>query len=183
MKKYARAVRPGLAFVAVALLSLAPALASAQTVKDSEEFSGFLAQAKSEALQLQRSAEEMSSFAHSRTDWRTEAAKLAEVKEHVNNLGEFVNRMNNTEALAPWQRTALGDVAPMVDELAGNVTMAIYHLGENPDRLIFTSFPDYVAATAELASNIAQTLSDYVAYGEAKNKAEELSFELELPES
>jgi hypothetical protein len=49
--------------------------------------------------------------------------------------------------------------------------------------LIFTSFPDYVAANAELATDIAQTVSDYVAYGEAKNKAEELSFQLELPES
>jgi hypothetical protein len=183
MNKYARAVRPGLAFVAVALMSLAPALASAQAVKDSEEFSGFLAQAKTEALLLQKSAEEMNSFVHSRTDWKTEAAKIAEVKEHVNKVGEFVNKMNNVEAASPWQRTAVADITPMVDELAANVTMTIFHLGENPDRLIFTSFPDYVAANAELATDIAQTVSDYVAYGEAKSKAEELSFQLELPES
>jgi hypothetical protein len=183
MSKYVWAVRPGLAFVAVALLSLAPAMASARTVKDSEEFSGFLAEAKTEALQLQKSAEEMNSFVHARTSWHAEAAKLQEVKEHVNKLGEFVSKMNSVEAPSPWQEVALGDIAPMVDELAANVTMTIYHLGENPDRLIFTSFPDYVAANAELATDIAQMVSDYVAYGEAKNKAEELSFELELPES
>jgi hypothetical protein len=183
MNKYARAVRPGLAFVAVALLSLAPALASARTVKDSEEFSGFLAQARTEALQLQKSAEEMNSFVHARARWTSEAAKIAEVKEHVNKLGEFVNKMNNVEAPSPWQNMALGDITPMVSELAANVTMTIFHLAENPDRLIFTSFPDYVAANAELATEIAQMVSDYVAYGEAKNKAEELSFELDLPES
>ena len=50
-----------------------------------------------------------------------------------------------------------------------------------PDRLIFTSFPEYVAVNAELATDMAQLISDYVAYGEAKQDLEELSFELELP--
>lgn len=55
MKKYAKAVRPGLSFFAVAVLSLVPAMAPAQSAPDSEEFSGFLAEAKSEAAQLQKS--------------------------------------------------------------------------------------------------------------------------------
>ena len=182
-EKYAKDVRLGLSFLAVAVLSLVPAMTSAQSAPDSEEFSGFLAEAKSEAAQLQKSAEEMNSFAHYTTHCRTEAAKLEEIRTHINRLGEFVAKMNNVEAASPWQRQAAADVAPMVDELAANVTMTIYHLGENPDRFIFTSFPDYVAANAELASELADTLSDYVAYGEAKQKAEERYFELELPTS
>ena len=183
MKKYAKAPGPGLSLLVVAVLSLVPAMASAQSAPDSEAFFGFLAEAKSEAAQLQKSTEEMNSFAHYTTHWRTEAAKLEEIRTHVNKLGEFVAKMNNVEAASPWQRQAAADVAPMVDELAANVTMTIYHIGENPDRFIFTSFPEYVAANAELASEIADTLSDYVAYGEAKQKAEELYFELELPRS
>jgi hypothetical protein len=179
MNKYTQAVRPGLAFLAVALLSLAPAVASARSVRDSKEFSGFLAEAKAEAMQLQQSAEEMNSFAHSSTSWETQAAKIGEIKQHVNKLGEWVAKMNNVEAASPWQRMAIGDVTPMVEELAVNVTMTIYHLGESPDRLVFTSFPEYVAANAESATDIAQMLSDYVAYGEAKQKAEEVSFELQ----
>lgn len=61
--------------------------------------------------------------------------------------------------------------------------MTIYHLGEDPDRLIFTSFPEYVAVNAALTSEIAELLSDYVEYGEAKQDVEELSFELGLPPS
>jgi hypothetical protein len=181
MKKYAQAVRPGLAFVAVALLSLAPAMASARSVGDSEKFSGFLTEAKTEAAQLQKSAEEMNSFVHFNTHWRTEAAKIEEVKQHVNRLGELVTRMNNVEAASPWQRQAIRDVTPMVEELAANVSMAIYHLGESPDRLVFTSFPEYVAANAELASNTAELLSEYVEFSEAKQTVEDISFELELP--
>jgi hypothetical protein len=183
MNQYAQAVRPGLAFLAVALLSLAPAVASARSAKDSEEFSGFLAQAKTEARQLQKSAEEMNSFAHSRTRWETQAAKIEEIKTHVNKLGEWVIKMNHVEAASPWQRQAIRDVTPMVEELAANVTMTIYHLGESQDRLVFSSFPEYVAANAELAANTAELLSEYVEYSEAKQTVEDISFELELPTS
>jgi hypothetical protein len=183
MNKYAQAVRPGLAFLAVALLYLAPAVASARSVKDSKDFSGFLAEARTEAVQLQKSAEEMNSFVLSRTNWETEAAKIEEIKRHLNKLGGFVTKMNNVEAASPWQRQAIRDVMPMVEEMAANVTMTIYHLGEDQDRLIFSSFPEYVAANAELAFNTAQMLSDYVEYGEAKQKAEDFEFEMELPTS
>jgi hypothetical protein len=183
MRKYEPALRPGLAFLAVAILSLTPAIASAKSVRDSEEVSRFFAEARTEALQLQRSAEEMNSFAHFNISWQTEAAKIAEVKLHFNKLGELVRKMNAAEAPSPWQQQAIGEVTPMVEELGSYITMTIYHLGESPDRLAFTSFPEYVAANADLASDLAQLLSDYVEYGQAKQTVEELSFELGLPRS
>jgi hypothetical protein len=183
MKNYVQAVRPGLAFFAVALLYLAPAVASARVVTDSEEVSGFLGQAKAEATQLQQSTEEMNSFLYSATSWQTHAAKIEEIKHRLNRLGELVTKLNNAEAPSPWQRQAIRDVTPMVEELAANVTMTIFYLGEFPDRLMFTSFPEYVAANAELAANMAQLLSDYVEFAKAKQTVEDISFELELPES
>jgi hypothetical protein len=183
MNKYVKPIRPGLAFFAIAFLSLAPALASAQSAKDSEEFSGFLAEAKTEAVQLQKSTEEMNSYPYSRANWVIEAAKIAEIKQHVNKLGELFIKMDNVEAASTWQQMAVGDMRPMLEELAGNVTMAIFNLSAAPDRLVFTSFPEYVQANAETAADLAQTISDYVAYGEAKKKAEEVSLELELPTS
>jgi hypothetical protein len=182
MKGYAKAVRLGLAFFAVAVLSLAPTVASARSVGDSEKVSGFLAEAKAEALQLQTITEEMNSFMHSRTSWQTQAAKLAEMKRHFNKLGELVIKMNKAEAPSPWQQEAIRKVTPMVEELCSYITMTIYHLGEDPDRLVFTSFPEYVAANTGLASDIAELLSDYVEYGEAKQGVEEL-FELGFPRS
>src|SRR5690349_10763857 len=107
MKTYARAARPALAFLAVAFLSLAPAVASAKSDTDSPEFSGFLSQARSEALQLQRSAQEMNSFAHFTANRETEAAKIGEIKQHVNKLGELIIKMNNVEAASPWQQMAI----------------------------------------------------------------------------
>jgi hypothetical protein len=183
MRKYASAVRPVLAFLAVAILSLAPTMASAKSVRDSEEVSRFLAEAKTEALQLQRSTEEMNSFAHFRMSWQSEAAKIAEVKLHFNKLGELVRKMNDAEAPSPWQQRAIGEVTPMVEELGSYITMTIYHLDENQDRFVFTSFPEYVAANASLASDVARLISGYVEYGEAKQAVEELSLDLGLPRS
>jgi hypothetical protein len=177
MKKYTQAVRPGFAVLAVALLSFAPMLASARVTKDSPEFSGFLAQARSEAVQVQRISEEMYTF--SNISWQTQAAKLDELKTHVNKLGEFVVSMNKAEAPSPWQQNAISELTPLVQELAGNVTMAVYHLDATRDTYGFSSFPEYVAANAELAPEITQMISDYVAYDEAKQKAKETADELQ----
>lgn len=162
MREYTAAARLGLAFLAVAALCLAPAMASARSVGDSEEVSAFLVQAKTEALQLQKVTEEMNSFEHSRTSWQTQAVKLAEIKRHFNKLGELVSKINRAEAPSPWQQEAIREVTPMVEELSSYIAMTIYHLGEDQDRLIFTSFPEYVAVNAALASEIAELLSDYV---------------------
>jgi len=179
MNKYAQAVRPGFLLLAVALLSLAPTLASARVIRDSPEFSGYLAQAKAEAVQVQRAAEEMYTFKYSNVSWQTQAAKLQEIKTHLNKLGEFVVSMNNVEEPSPWQQVAIDDITPMVQELTGNVTMAIYHLDASRQDYAFSSFPEYVEANAELATNTADMISDYVAYGEAKQKAKETSDELQ----
>jgi len=178
MNRYAHAVRAGWGFLAVAMLSLAPAMASAR-VPDSREFSDHLAQARAEAIALQQSAEEMNSFVHSHMSWETETSKIEEIKGHVNKLAEFVAEMNNAEAPSPWQQQATSDVTPMVNDLSANVSMAIYHLSENQDRFVYTAFPEYVAANAASATDIAQMLSDYVDYGQAKQKAEDLSRELQ----
>lgn len=177
MKDYAKAARLGLAFFAVAVLSLVPTAASARSVGDSKEVSGFLAEAKAEALQVQMITEEMNSFVHSRTSWQTQAAKLAEIKRHFNKFGELVIKMNKAEAPSPWQQEAIREVTPMVEELSSYITMTIYHLGEDPDRLVFTSFPEYVAASTGLASEIAELLSDYVEYGKANQDGVTLEHE------
>lgn len=179
MRKHPQAVRLGFAFLAVALLSLAPTLASAWVVKDSPEFSGYLGQAKFEAVQVQQTAEEMCTFKYSKISWQTQAAKLEELKTHLNKLGEFAVSMNNVEEPSPWQQVAIGDITPMMQELAANVTMAIYHLDASRQDYAFSSFPEYVEANAELAANTAEMISDYVTYDEVKQKARELSNELQ----
>jgi Zn-dependent oligopeptidase len=182
MRAQIKGIRPSLALLAVALLSMAPALRAAYPVKDSEEVSGFFTQAKTESIQLKQDAEEMNSFVRSKTTWETHAAKLNQIKEHVNNVAALVTKMNAAKNTAsPWQQQAIERINPLLTDLATTVGAAIVHLGKNQDRLLHQPYPDYAAANATVASDMAQLISDYVAYGEAKNRSEDLARQLEVP--
>ena len=89
------AVRPGLSFLAIAILSLVALMRSAVSAPDSEAFSGFLAEAKRKGTQPQKSVELNS--VHYRTHWRTEAAKLEEIRTHVNKVGDLFTKINDEQ--------------------------------------------------------------------------------------
>lgn len=177
-----KAIRPGLFFLAVALLSTVPIVSAAQSARDSEEVSGLLAEAKTESIQLKQDAEEMNSFVRSKTSWQSHASKLNAIKQHANNLGELVAKMNSAKATAsPWQQQSIDRITPLLRELAASVTSTIKHLSDNQNRLQHPPYPDYAATNADLASDLSQLISDYVAYGEAKHKSEDLAQKLEVP--
>jgi methyl-accepting chemotaxis protein len=177
-----RVVRLGLALLAMALFFMAPAISAAQSSKDSQEVSGLLAEAKTEATQLKQDTEEMSSFVRTKTSWETHADQISQIKQHVNKLGELVTKMDNAKgAASPWQQQSINRVTPLLKDLAASVTTTIKHLNDNKDRLLNPPYPDYAAANAEYASDLAQLVSDYVAYGEAKHKSEDLAKKLEVP--
>jgi hypothetical protein len=178
-----RAIRRGLGLVAVALLAMAPAIRAANPPKDSEEVSGFLAEAKTEAIQLQFDAEELNNFAHSKTSWQTHASKLGQIKVHTNKVASLVTKMNAVkDEASPWQQQAIERVSPMLNELATTVNAAVTHLSKNQDRLMHPPYPDFAAATASTATDMAQLISDYVDYGDTKHHLDDLSRQLETPE-
>jgi hypothetical protein len=68
-------------------------------------------------------------------------------------------------------------------ELASNVTSTIEHLNQKPKLLQTGPYVDYAAANDEMASHLAELVSDYVEYGKSKAKSEELATKLETPEN
>lgn len=168
--------------LATALLAMAPAIRAANPPA-SEEVSGFLSDAKTEAVQLQFDAAELNNFARAKTSWETHATKLTEIKEHINKVSGLVTKMNAAKAeAAPWQQQAIERINPMLAELATTVSAAINHLSKNQDRLLFAPYPDYAAATAATATDMAEMISDYVEYGETKHHLDDLTRQLEVPQ-
>jgi len=171
-----------LAFLLVAFVSMWPALRAADNPSDSKEVSDLLSEAKTEALQLKDDASTMESFTLSNMNWQSHSAKAQEIKEHVNNLGKTVAKLNQARGSASsWQQTAIDRVNPILRELAANVQATIEHL--NKDRthpLQTTEHKDYLKANAELSTRIATLVSDFVDYGETKAKFEQLSQRLEV---
>lgn len=166
-----------------ALWLAASTVCAAQTSKDSKEISAILAEIKTEAIQLSHDADELNFFTHSTLAWESHARKVDQIKDHVNNAGKSLSNLDSArEHGSPWQQQAIDNISPLLKELAANVTSTIEHLNQKPMLLHSGSYADYAAANYELASNLAELVSDYVDYGRSKAKAEELATKLETSE-
>lgn len=142
---------------------------SSQTSKDSNEVSGFLSDLKTEAVQLWHDAEVLKSFTRSARTWETHAAGVEEIKRHVNNAGQMVTKLGNAKANASsWQQQSVDRMTLLLKELASDTTATIEHPNQKP-RLVHTSpYTEYVDANYEVASNLAEFISDHVDYGKSK---------------
>ncbi|HXU19932.1 MAG TPA: hypothetical protein VN788_05050 [Verrucomicrobiae bacterium] len=172
-----------LALLSVLFLSAAPAVLASPRPKDSEQVTKLLTNVKSEAVQLKDDAEDMKSFTWSKQlSWQSHAAKIEQIKQHVNASGKLLTDLQNSKASASaWQGQAIDRIAPILQELAASVSSTIEHLNKNQDRIHTAPYTDYVASTADLASDLSELITDYVAYGEAKNRSENLARKLEVP--
>jgi hypothetical protein len=170
----------------LSVLAIAAAAATAswaQTVRDSSEVSRFLSEVKTEAVQLRHDADELKSFTRSSLTWQSHAAKVEEIKAHINKAGELLTKLENTKGTAsPWQQQAIERITPMLKELASNTESTIDHLNQRPKLLHTGPYKEYVDANYEVASSLEELISDYVDYGKSKARSEELASKLEVPE-
>lgn len=171
-----------LALLSVLFLSTAPDVLASPRPNDSEEVTKLLSDIKSEAVQLRSDAEDMNSFARSQLTWQSHSAKINQIKEHVNKAGELLSKLQGAKTSASaWQEHAIDRITPLLQELAASVTSTIEHLNKNQNLIHTPPYTEYVASTAELATDLSGLITDYLAYGEAKNKSEELGKNLEVP--
>jgi hypothetical protein len=148
---------------------------------DSAEITKLFADAKAEAVQLKSDSEDMESFVKSKLSWESYARKVEMIKEHVNNTGKLLTKLQEAEATgSPWQQTAIQQIDPLLRELAANTEATINHLNENKANIHFPQFKDYVKANYELATDLEALIRDFVNYGEAKEKIDRLGKKLEV---
>jgi hypothetical protein len=171
-----------LGLLAGALAFATTTLYGAQAPKDSREVSSILADIKTEAIQLRDDADQLKAFTHSTFSWESHASKVEQMKDHINNAGKSLSKLDSLRADAsPWQQQAIDRITPLLKELASKVESTIEHLNKKPVLLQTGPYVDYVAANDDLSSNLAELISDYVEYGKSKAKSEELAERLEVP--
>lgn len=155
-----------------------------KTMTDSVEVTKLLSEAKTHAIQLREDASLMESFIRSsmsNISWQTHATQISKIKEHVNNLGQVVQRLHEARGSASaWQQEAIDRVTPVLKETAASVEATIEHLNQNPTRLHEPAYRDFVKANYELATRTAEIVSDFVEYGSTKAKFERLEQKLEV---
>jgi hypothetical protein len=174
-----------LGLLLAALAFAMSAVCGAQTSKDSNQFSAILADIKTEALQLRHDAEDLKTFTHnSHLTWESHAQKVTEIKDHVNEAGKLLAKLDSARGSASlWQQEAFDHIVPMMKELASSVEATIEHFDQRPGLLRTGPYVEFADANYELASNSAEVISDYVEYGKSKAKSDELAAKLAVPEN
>lgn len=148
---------------------------------DSEEISKLLVQAKSEAVQAENDAAALDSFARSRLSWESQAKKIAQMREHVNELGRVTKQLTDQRASgSPWQQKVIDRIDPLLRQMADLLTVTINHLKDYPNRVHFPAYREYVHASYEVAGKTAGLIRDFVNYDEAQSRAKLLEVRLEL---
>ena len=171
----------GLALLALSL-SLGLAM-KAQAVTDSTAINKLLSDVKVHSMQADDDAATLDSYARSgRISWQLHGRKLAEIKEHVNDLFRDSNVMNSmrTEG-SGWQQEAIDRINPLLQETAAHLTATIEHLNANQNRVSMLPYREYAHANYVLVHKTHNLISDFADYSESKAKANSLERALSLP--
>ncbi len=173
----------GLALLVAASLYLLPALRAAdEPALDSPEVSELLTQAKEHAVKLAGDAAVMKSFGLTSMSWESHADQINTIRDHVNNLGEVLQKMGERRQFAsPWQQNAIDRITPLAAELASNIETTIDHINKNQDRLHTPQYREYLDTNYDVSTSLSGLISDFVSYGKNKAKFDVLGTELEAP--
>jgi trans-aconitate methyltransferase len=170
------------AFVIAGFLAISPAAKAATApAAGSEEITRLLADVKTEAVALERDAEELAAWTEAKqVSWQSHATKLRSMREHVNQAGQLLSKLNSSrEGASIWQQQAIDRIHPLLKELADNTQSTIKHLSDNQNRIYFPPYTDYAKAGADLAKELAALVSDYTKFGELEEEFHRLQEKLE----
>ncbi len=163
----------------MAALLASPKLRAAD--EDSPQVSRMLSEAKTQAFQLSEDAAEMDLMARNGLSWQTQVNAVERIKQDINAIGKQLIRLQEIRgAAAPWQRTAIERISPLLKELAINTETVIERLNKNPNRLRAAEYKEYLEANADTANHLASLIADFVDYGKTKRRLEVLTDKLEL---
>lgn len=137
--------------------------------------------ANTEAAELARDADEMTSLLHSDVSWESHAAMLGRIKDHVNNMGRIAAKLQEErEEASPWQQQAIDRMVPMLKEIAANTTAAIEHLNQNHERPTTPDYVEYLQQNADTSHELADMISAVNQYGRERTKLERLQDKIEV---
>lgn len=138
--------------------------------------------ANTEAAELARDADEMTALLHNDVSWESHAAMLNRIKDHVNNTGKIVAKLEEErQEASPWQQQAIDRMVPMLKEIAANTTAAIEHLNQNHVRPTTPDYVDYLQQNADTSRELADLISAVDQYGRERAKLERLQDKIEAP--
>jgi hypothetical protein len=167
--------------VVVAFLSLSLPGRVFALREESDQLAQLLEEARTEAGELAKDADETESLIRSDVSWQTHAVMLDNVKEHVNNMARIIDKLTAARSSgSELQEQAVDRILPLLKELATNTTNAINYLNENKTRPLGDPYTQYLRDNADTAHQLASTVSSLFEYEKTMSKMGELKNKLVL---
>ena len=142
---------------------------------ESDQLAQLLGEARNEASELAKDADETESLIRTDASWQSHADMLESVKEHVNNMGRIIDKLTATRSSgSELQEQAVDRILPLLRELAANTTAAINYLNQNQVRPLGEPYTQYLKENADTAHQLASTVSSLFEYEKTMNKMGEL---------
>jgi hypothetical protein len=149
--------------------------------EDSQQLTQVLGNARDEAAELARDADEMESLIRNDVSWETHAVMLDRIKGHVNNMARIVAKLTETRTSgSELQEQAVDRILPLLKDLAVNTTAAINYLNQNKSRPLTDPYDQYLLDNAETAHQLSSTVSSLFEYEKSMTKIEKLKNKLGL---
>jgi uncharacterized protein YkvS len=167
--------------LAILALLLPAGMLAAQN-PDSPAITKLLDEVKSHAAQADDDAHTLASYTLSNLDWRTHASELNRIKEHVNDLIRDGNQLNTMrDEGSTWQQEAVDRIGGLLPEMASHLTATIDHLNDNQRHVNLPMYRDLALNNQTIIHKAHEIIADFVDYSEAKEKADALEKQLQLP--
>jgi hypothetical protein len=133
---------------------------------------------------LRLDTEKLESFPRSKLSWESHANQLNLVRDHINQIGERLERLQEIRHVtSPWQRQAIDRIVPGAAELASRTQAAIMHLNENRGYLFAPTYADHLSTIAEQADEMKTTVDTFLEYADTEQKLQRLQERLEVGQS
>jgi hypothetical protein len=156
----------------------------AEAIENAENQSvrALLDQSAEQAAALDYDADQMTGYLHSpNLAWQIHADMLSRVKEHVNDLGKTITKLEAQRSQGnPMQQEAIDREVPLLRELAKNTTAAIDHINRDQNRPVSGHYPEYLDANADTAHELNRLIHATVEYGHSKTELNNLEQQIEV---
>ena len=130
---------------------------------------------------LRMDADRLESFTRSNLSWQSHGGQLTLVKEHINQMGGHLERLQEIRHVtSPWQQQAIDRIIPVAVEVASRTQAAIEHLNENQSYLFAPTYTDHLSTIAEQAGTLNDSANSFAEYGKAQENLDQLRDKLEI---
>ncbi len=164
-----------LAITGLTLAQLMSASEPAPAWSYEKEATTLLKEIRSISGKLKVDAETLESFNLSQLHWQTHGTQLNLVRDHINSIGERLERLQSIKHVTePWQQSVIDRIVSVGVELRDRTTSAILHLNENQNHLFAESYKDHLTAISDQSEELFDTVRTYLDLAETREKLRQL---------